>query len=355
MMRCRWHFLFVAAIILGGSLTAWPMGFEKLGTEPLWKVAVISDTQSGEHAWILSLFNQLTEVEPDMVIHTGDTHFDWSGAFVIRALSCLLRSRPGGIEFHLAPGNHDMSGGLVKSHLRRAAIEGLFRSDRGITFKGREYALARVSAFVPNPILPAWNSEIADHPAWQVDATAKKVKKEYPDVGGSRYVFKRGGIRFIICDWDYSKEQAEWIRDIITRPDDSSITILFHHYHSVSKLSRYFKGLEGQHNVKLVLSGHDHNYDYEVKDQITYVTQGGMAHHSRDCDSMVLNVYEDYMRLDRYLIPGNASFPVVLGPEPIWICEGEFSEYQRPVRRKRSVVYMGDSAVEKEVFYEQAK
>ncbi|MHC4743183.1 MAG: metallophosphoesterase family protein [Planctomycetota bacterium] len=345
----------IVGIIMVFSSAAWGMSVEHMGTEPLWKAAVISDTQTSEREWMVSLFNQLRDAEPDMVLHTGDTHFDWSGAFALRALACLLRSKPGGLEFHLAPGNHDMSRGLVKPHLRRAAIEGLFRSDKGITFKGPEYALERVSAFVPNPILPAWNPEIAEHPAWQVGMTTSLLKKQAPDVKGSRYVFKRGGIRFIVCDWNYTKEQAEWVRQILTKPDDSSVSIMLHHYHSVSKLSRYFKGLEGRHNVKLVLVGHDHTYDYEVKDGITYVRQGGMAHHTRDSDSLILNVYEDYLRLDRYVIPRNVKFPIVLGPEPIWICEGEFSEYERPVRKRHKVAYVGGSAVSSEVVYEQSK
>jgi len=354
-MKRRSYCLLIIGMVLACSLTGWGMSVEHMGTEPLWKAAVISDTQTSKREWMVALFNQLRDAEPDMVLHTGDTHFDWSGAFALRALACLLRSQPGGLEFHLAPGNHDMKGGLIKSHLRQAAVEGLFRTDRGITFKGPEYALKRVAAFVPNPILPAWNAEVTDHPAWQVGMTRKVLKNEYPDVEGSRYVFKRGGIRFIVCNWDYIKEQGEWIREIITRPDDSSVTIVLHHYHSVSKLSRYFQGLEGKHNVKLVLTGHDHSYDYEVRDGITYVRQAGIAHHERNCDSLILNVYEDYLRLDRYLIPGNVTYPAVLGPEPIWICEGKFGEYERPERRKRRLAYIGDVAVEPDVFYEQAK
>jgi predicted phosphodiesterase len=354
-MKLRLHLLLVAAIIFVFSAAGWGMSVEHMGVKPLWRAAVISDTQTDQREWMVALFNQLRDAEPDMVLHTGDTHFDWSGAFALRALACLLRSKPGSLEFHLTPGNHDMDGGLVKSHLRRAAIEGLFRSDRGITFKGPEYALKRVSAFVPNPILPAWNPEIADHPAWQVGMTTRVLKKEYPDVVGSRYVFKRGGIRFIVCDWDYSKDQAEWVRDIITRPDDSSVTVMLHHYHSVGTISRYFKGLKGQHNVKLVLTGHDHSYDYEVKDGITYVRQAGIAQHEGDCDSLILNVYKDYLRLDRYVIPGDMTFPAVLGPEPIWICEGDFSEYERPAPRRSRVAYVGDSAIENEVFYQQPK
>jgi len=197
-MKRRSHCLLVAAIIFVFSAAGWGMSVEHMGVKPLWRAAVISDTQTDQREWMVALFNQLRDAEPDMVLHIGDTHFDWSGAFALRALACLLRSKPGGLEFHLAPGNHDMDGGLVKSHLRRAAIEGLFRSDRGITFKGPEYALKRVSAFVPNPILPAWNPEIADHPAWQVGMTTRVLKKEYPDVVGSRSVFKGGWIRVFV-------------------------------------------------------------------------------------------------------------------------------------------------------------
>src|SRR3990172_10240440 len=295
-MRLRSSHLVVGAIVLVFSLAGGGMSVDHMGTEPLWKGGVIWDTQTPQREWMVALFNQLGDAEPDMVLHTGDTHFDWSGAFALRALACLLRSKPGGLEFHLAPGNHDMDGGLLKSHLRRAAIEGLFRTDRGITFKGPDYALERVSEFILNPILPAWNPEVADHPAWQVGMTTRALKKDYPDVLGSRYVFKRGGIRFIVCDWDYSKEQAEWIRDIITRPDDSSATVVLRHYHNVSQVSRYFKGLEGRHNVKLVLMGHDHSYDYEVRDGITYVRQAGIANHEGECDFQILGVHGDFLR-----------------------------------------------------------
>jgi len=354
-MWCRSGYMLASAIVLTFGLVGWGMSIEHMGTEPMWKAAVISDTQTGRREWLISLFNQLLDAEPDMVLHTGDTHFDWSEGFTLRALACLLRSKPGGLEFHLAPGNHDMDGMLIESHLRRAAIEGLFRTDRGITFKGADYALDRVSDFVPNPILPPWNPEVADHPAWQVGVTSRILKKEYPDVLGSRYVFKRGGIRFIVCDWDYSKEQSEWIRDIITRPDDSTATVVLHHYHNVGQVSRYFKGLEGRHNVKLVLMGHEHSYDYEVRDGITYVRLAGFAHHGGECDALILNVYEDYLRLDRYSIPGDVIYPAVLGPEPIWICQGRFGEYERPKTAKRSWAYIGDAAVENDNRYEQAK
>ena len=347
--------LVIASIILSCSANAFAAAGDQVSIEPLWSAAVISDTQTDQHEWLLSLLERIREAGPDMVIHTGDTQFERSDGFAIRALACLLRSRPGGMEFHLAPGNHDMRGGLIKSSLRRAATEGLYRYDRGVTFKGQEYALARVAAYIPNPVMPAWNPEIISHPAWQVGATVKLLKREVPSVSGSRYVFKRGRIRFIVCDWDYSKEQSEWIRDVITRPDDSSVSIVLHHYHSVSKLSRYFKGLEGKHNVKLVLMGHDHSYDYEVRDGITYIRQAGIAHHRRDCDSLMLNVYKDHLRLDRYLIPNNVSYPAVLGPEPIWVCEGQFSEYERPRLPRRGLAYVEDSGVEQRVFYEQSK
>ncbi|MBN2136708.1 MAG: metallophosphoesterase [Sedimentisphaerales bacterium] len=333
----------VFAVVLAGLSVPVSANVEKIGAKPLWSTAFVADTQSSEREYMLALFNKLQDEEPDMVIHLGDTHFEWSSAFTIRALSCLLRSKPGGLEFHLAPGNHDMRSGLIKSHLRRAATEGLYRSDKGITFKGEEYALARVAAFVPNPVIPIWNSDIVDHPAWQPKMTARRLKKEAPDVEGSRYVFKRGGIRFVVCDWNYSKNQAEWIREVITTPDDSSVTILLHHYHKVSTLAKYFKGIEGKHNVKLVLSGHDHRYNYEVRDGITYITQSGIARSSRDCDTFLLNVYNDHLRIDRYLIPKKTAYPAILGPEPIWMCPGKFTEYKKPLTAASSQ-YVRDPA-----------
>ena len=347
-----WTVIAVLAICRVGFCL--PREVVRLGIEPLWNVGVITDTQTSEYDWISALIGRLKADGPDMVIHTGDTYFEWGNRFVLKTVADLVRIEGGALEFHLAPGNHDMHNGVLKAHLRRAATRGVFRLDRGITFRGENYLQSRVAAYVPGPLLPVWNPEIVNHPGWQVDASAKLLKWG-DSVAGSRYVFKRGGIRFIVCDWSYSTEQRAWLRNIITQPDDSSVSIVLHHAHQVHKLSRYFEGLEGRHNVKLVLSGHDHQYYQARRDGITYITGAGIARSNRDCDAMILRVYRGYLRLDRYIIPKGSLLPRVVGPEPIWMCEGSFSEYRRPEFPRRTPAYVRSTTLGPGVFYERAK
>jgi predicted phosphodiesterase len=299
---------------------------------------------------------RIKEQKPEMVVHIGDTYFDWSNQFVLRTVAGMLEGTPGGAEFHLAPGNHDMKNGSLKEYLRNAATRGVFRLDTQPTFAGNNYLNSRVAAYVPDPLMTVWNPEIVNHPAWQPDAKAKFAALGV-DSNSNRYVFKRGRIRFIICDWDYSEDQRRWIRDIVTRPDDSSATILFHHYHKPAKLARYFEGLEGQHNVKLVLSGHDHRYHHEKRKGITYVTAAGIARSGRDCDAMILRVHKNYLRLDRYIIPKGSHGATVSKPSPVWMCDGRFDQYQKPElpRRKPTYVKNAPTVPGPGVFYNSSK
>jgi len=350
------HFLMIAIIAICSFRAFAVVGAAEIGIEPLWSVGVITDTQTSQRAYITSLMTRLKADGPDMVIHIGDTHFEWSNRFVLKAVADLVDSEAGGIEFHLAPGNHDMRNGRLKTHLRRAATRGVFRLDKGPTFGGRGYLHSRVAAYVPDPLLSVWNPDVVNHPGWQTDAKANFARWG-GDSKSCRYVFKRGGIRFIVCDWSYSDEQREWIRYIITQPDDSSVSVVLHHAHQVDKLSRYFEGLEGRHNVKLVLSGHDHRYYHEKRDGITYIASAGIARSERGCDAMMLRVYRGYLRLDRYIIPKGASGARVSRPEPIWMCKGSFSRYRRPELPRRTPAYVKSSGTTlgPGVFYERAK
>lgn len=355
-MKSRLHRFLVIAIVAVCSFRAFAVGdvTAELGIDLLWSVGIITDTQTTERAYITSLMNKIKAEKPDMVVHIGDTHFEWANQFVLRAVADLVGRAGGGIEFHLAPGNHDMSGGSLKSHLRRAATRGVFRLDKGPTFGGRSYLHSRVTAYVPDPLLPVWNPDIVNHPAWQTDSKASFARLGH-DSKTCRYVFKRGGIRFIVCDWSYSDDQRQWLRDLITKPDDSSVSIVLHHAHHIGKLSRYFEGLEGRHNVKLVLSGHDHRYNHQKRGGITYITAAGMARSGRGCDAMILRVYKGYLRLDRYLIAKGASASDVSGPAPIWMTEGNFSEYIRPELPRRKPAYVKGADLSPGLFYDKAK
>jgi len=363
-MKYRLAFIAAIAAVAACSLTVGaadgglpaqvPAGLG-INIKPLWSAALMADTQTRQCEWIDSLAGRLMESRPQMLIHIGDTHFEWANRCAFRAIVDMLRTEPGGLEFHLAPGNHDMRNGVLKFHLRLAATEGIYGLDDGFTYRAEGYNYQAEPHFMGGPQWPVWNPEVANHPGWQLYVQGKMPNWGAP-VAPCRYVFKRGAIRFIVCDWSYNDDQRDWLRRIITQPDDSSVTIVLHHSHNVGKLARYFDGLEGQHNVKLVLSGHDHRYYHEKRDGITYITSAGIAHGpGRDCDAMTLWVYKDYLRLDRYVIPKGASPQDVQGPQPIWMCEGSFGDYQRPPLPKRMPAYVRDLGIEHGVYYERSK
>lgn len=295
---------------------------------PLWKVAVITDTQTRDCERTSALIGRLKEERPKMVVHTGDVHFDWGDRCTLKAVVDLLRIESGGLEFHLAPGNHDVSGGVLKLHLRAAATRGVYDLGPALAGEGASRGYHRASRYASGVEWPMWNAEVVDHPGWQVGVNGGLARWRRPNIP-CRYVFKRGGIRFIVCDPFYSKDQHEWLAAILSRRDDSSVTIMLHHAHNVDRMSKYFEGLEGRHNVRLVLSGHDHRYRHEVRDGITYITGAGIAN-GGECDVMILRVHRRYLRLDRYIVDGDGAMRGVRGPEPIWMCEGRFSGYRRP-------------------------
>jgi predicted phosphodiesterase len=303
---------------------------EAVDDRPLWNMAWITDTQTPDCEWITTLLARLSANEPKVVVHTGDTRFEWANRCAWKDTVDLLRFETPPVEFHLAPGNHDLQNGLLKLHLRKAATQGIYRVDTGMKATGLGYYHSRVPEDVSGPLWPFWNPEIINHPAWQTTANKKPAHSQHPDPP-YHYTFKRGGIRFIVCDAYYTQEQKEWIRNLIVQPGDSSISIVLHHKHEVNDLARYFEGLKGRHNVKLVLSGDHHNYCYEQRDGITYITAAGIyAGHHGDCDAMTLWVYKDHLRLDRYLLPKGLPMKPVLGPTTIWTCDGKFHEYKRP-------------------------
>jgi hypothetical protein len=298
--------------------------------KPLWNVAWITDTQTPDCEWITTLLARLSANKSKIIVHTGDTRFEWANRCAWKDTVDLLRIETPPVEFHLAPGNHDLQNGLLKYHLRMAATQGIYRLDSGLKATGLGYYHSRVPEEVSGPLWPIWNPEIINHPAWQITANKKPAHWQHPEPP-YHYVFKRGGVRFIVCDAYYTQEQREWIRNLVVQPDDSSVSIVLQHKHEVNDLVKYFEGLKGRHNVKLVLSGDHHNYCYEQRDGITYITSAGIAAgHYGDCDAMTLWIYKDHLRLDRYLLPKGLPMKPIQGPTTIWTCEGNFQEYTRP-------------------------
>jgi hypothetical protein len=329
MKRSRFLLMSAAAttILLGARLVVWG---EIVNDSPLWNVAWITDTQTPENEWITTLIARIRANKPKMVVHTGDTRFEWANRCAWKDVMDLIRVETPPIEFHLAHGNHDLTNGLLKLHLRRAATRGIYPLDTGLKAEGRGYYHNRVTEDVTGILWPIWNPEVVEHPAWQVTANKKPAHWQHPEIP-YHYVFKRGGIRFIICDTFYTQEQKQWLQKVLRQPDDSSVSIVLQHKHAVDDLAKYFEGLEGRHNVKLVLSGDHHNYCYQERGGITYITAAGVSRgHYGDCDAMTLWVYKDRLKLDRFVIPKGLPMKSIEGPTTIWTCEGEFSSYQRP-------------------------
>jgi len=295
---------------------------------PLWNAAWITDTQTPQSPWIAALMARVAANRPQMVLHTGDTRFEWANRCAWRDVMWLMRIGTRPIEFHLAPGNHDLQNGVLHRHLRRAASQGVYRLDTGMQTEGQGFYHGRMTEDASGPLWPVWNPEVRNHPAWQPSANKQPQRHTHPEPP-YRYVFRRGGIRFIVCDCYYTDQQRDWVRRLITQPDQSSISILLQHKHEVDDLAKYFEGLQGRHNVKLVLSGDHHNYGMEQRHGVTFITAAGMAHGQKgDCDAMTLWVFKDRVQLDRYLLPKGQTMDPIQGPETIWTCRGRFSAYQ---------------------------
>jgi len=171
---------------------------EAADDRPLWNVAWITDTQTPDCEWITTLLARLGANKPKIAIHTGDTRFEWANRCAWKDVVDLLRVETPPIEFHLAPGNHDLQNGVLKSHLRRAATQGIYRLDTGLKATGLGYYHNRVPKDVSGPLWPIWNPEVINHPAWQITANKKPVHWQHPEPP-YHYVFKRGRIRFIVC------------------------------------------------------------------------------------------------------------------------------------------------------------
>jgi hypothetical protein len=322
-MMLRGDSIQVVLLLIAGCLLSCTAALTTAAAEeaPLWSVAWISDTQTPACEWITALCAKLKADRPSMVIHTGDVRFEWANECAWKDVLNLLRISSPPIEFHLAPGNHDLTNEILKNHLRQAATRGFYLLDTGAKAQGHGYYHDRVTVDISGPAWPVWNPEVAVHPAWQPGAP----KAPY------RYVFKRGGIRFIVCDCYYSDEQRDWVRNLITQADDSSVTIIVQHKHEVDPLAKYVEGLDGKHNVKLMLSGDHHIYCHEQRHGVTFITSAGMAEAAnRDSDAFTLRVYRDRLKLVRYLLPKGKPVTAIEGPATVWECEGRFSEYRRP-------------------------
>jgi arylsulfatase A len=309
-MRSRISRRAALLLAMGVAVRTIPFAAAAEKQTPLWTFGWITDTQAREHEWVAALCDHLKADKPKMVVHTGDTNFGHANTDIWKAVLGLLRDQQPPPEFHVAWGNHDRGNNGIKAPLLRAASQGI-------------YPIAipdgRVD-HVMGPQWPIWNPEVAVNPHWQFNGHQPH-----------RYVFKRGGIRFIVCDCYCTDEQTEWVRNLIVQPDDSSVTLILQHECNVDQLARYVEGLEGKHNVKLVMSGHGHTYTHEERHGVTFIQSEGMFFgHFKESDAMTFRVYRDRLQLDRYVLPPGEPMARITGPTTIWTCPGAFSEYRRP-------------------------
>jgi hypothetical protein len=320
-LRFRGRIRLAPASLILFTLLVGPVAAGEKGGDPLWCFVWITDTEChlmGHGEYLVPLIDAVKLHKPKMVLHTGDTEFEWANRGSWKDILAWYRSAEPPFEFHLSPGNHDDEPTLaLKPWISKAATRGIYPIDTGERAEGKGYYKDRVVEEVFIPEWPEWNPEILANPNWQPD-------------GGSpyRYVFRRGGIRFIIRDQFWREEHREWLRDEISRPDDSSVSIILQH-----KTRHYFPGEEDfPHNVKLVLSGHHEGYKlHEGEGGVTFITGAGIANGpDNESDAMVVWVYPDHLRMDRYVIPPGEPMKPVEGSYTIWTCEGAFSGYERP-------------------------
>ena len=148
--------------------------------QPLWNFAWITDTQTPDTEWIATLVARVSANRPMLVLHTGDTRFEWVNRGAWEIVMPLLRHESTPAEFHLAPGNHDLLNGVLKLHLRQAATRGIYRLDTGRKESGWGYYHDRVPRSESGPLWPVWNVDVINHPAWQESANQPPPNAQQP-------------------------------------------------------------------------------------------------------------------------------------------------------------------------------
>ena len=67
--------------------------------QPLWNIAWITDTQTPECEWITSLVGKVQANKPSILIHTGDSRFEWANQCAWKDVVTLMRSQSPPVEF----------------------------------------------------------------------------------------------------------------------------------------------------------------------------------------------------------------------------------------------------------------
>jgi len=310
---------YLLALLFFSVCSVPPIRADVAEDKPLWNFVWLTDTEAhwqGCGDKMPPLLAKVAANKPKMVVHTGDTSFEWGNRGSWKDVLDLLRIESPPLEFHLAPGNHDDEPTqAVKSYLAKAASRGIYPIDTGVIVHDQGYYKDHKIEEASGPEWPIWNPEVVNHPNWQPDSG-------FP----GRYVFKRGNIRFIILDFYHREPWRKWLAEYIRRPDDSAVTIICQH-----KTRDHFPNNDdGPHNVRLVLSGHLQGFKRADSGSVSFIRAAGIGNRDGENDAMTLWVYKDRLQLDRYFIAPGRDNTKVEGPITVWTCRGTFSEYRRP-------------------------
>jgi acid phosphatase type 7 len=155
------------------------------------------------------------------------------------------------------------------------------------------------------------------------------------------YSANRFGLHFVVLDSNWAigvgSDQYNWLVDDLTNSTaDFNVVLLHHPIYSVTREDTYYSQLQSvlvpvfqQHNVRIVFSGHEHNYERFYDAGIYYIVTGGggaplydktlddprlqvfmMKHHycylTYDGDNLAVKVYDNHDNLiDQFSVTAN--------------------------------------------------
>ncbi len=311
-----------------------------VGFEP-WYFVLVGDTQ-GSDPWLYDQkMNELiTPYYPRMMLHVGDLQLPWRDHEHIYGLITKQRvttEEKYGVpwEVHVAPGNHDIRGGKLKDNVRKALCYGesmLYEGKYGCDPLGKpDYYCPDVPYQVEYKRIGELNPEVSN-----IRGLCNNDQGEYTDF----YSFHRANMKIVIGTWGTWREEnlRSWLKSEVCSPESSETTIIMAHepYGEVDGpyIKSFIDELDCDHNLKLILSGHGHNFrmnDYkgikmlEVSGSFYGATiypglEGGAA------DFWIGKVTKGKIEFFRYLWDGEKFGQPML----IFSIPGNFTNYHHP-------------------------
>jgi hypothetical protein len=120
------------------------------------------------------------------------------------------------------------------------------------------------------------------------------------------YSVDKFGLHFVVLDSNWSigveSDQYNWlVNDLANSTGDFNVAILHHPIYSVTREDTYYSELQStlipvfqQNNVRIVFSGHEHNYERFYDAGIYYIVTGGGGAplYDKTLDSPYLQVFQ---------------------------------------------------------------